>query len=191
MTELETIVIREQMEGWPLEFARLVAGKLLKRLEPFAARIEIAGSIRRGKPQVGDIELLYIPKWDRTGDGKVDLVESEIRSMMSAGILSLRRNKHGKAIGFGPLNKYLVHNGTKIGVDIFATDEQNYGMALLVRTGPKDFNVKVMGRFRQLQIAGHAYGGLSLLSGKEVQCPDEHTVFRYLKWEYISPERRA
>jgi DNA polymerase/3'-5' exonuclease PolX len=36
-------------------------------LAPFCARIEIAGSIRRGKPQVKDIELVAMPRQVPTG----------------------------------------------------------------------------------------------------------------------------
>ena len=47
-----------------LQEARKYAELELKKLEPFIVRGEIAGSIRRLKPDVKDIELVVIPKTD-------------------------------------------------------------------------------------------------------------------------------
>ena len=40
---------------WP------IARDLVERLRPFCQRIEIAGSLRRGKAEIGDIEIMAIP----------------------------------------------------------------------------------------------------------------------------------
>jgi DNA polymerase/3'-5' exonuclease PolX len=45
-----------------LSRAREIAKRVLVLLRPFCERAEIAGSIRRGKPEVGDIEIVVIPK---------------------------------------------------------------------------------------------------------------------------------
>lgn len=47
---------------WPAEAAWAVAGELKDKLEPACKRIEVAGSLRRCQPDVGDIELVCIPK---------------------------------------------------------------------------------------------------------------------------------
>lgn len=46
----------------PLAKIRPIALKLVERLHPYCEKIEIAGSIRRGKPLVKDIEIVTIPK---------------------------------------------------------------------------------------------------------------------------------
>ncbi|GAI50844.1 unnamed protein product, partial [marine sediment metagenome] len=46
-----------------LEKAKVIAENLRSLLAPVCARITIAGSIRRQKPEVGDIELLCVPKY--------------------------------------------------------------------------------------------------------------------------------
>ena len=63
-------------------------------------------------------------------------------------------------------------------------------MSLVVRTGPKDFNVRMMSRFRELEMRGHAYGGVTDRNGNDVECPDEATVFGLLGWPWIPPEER-
>ncbi|GAH73129.1 unnamed protein product, partial [marine sediment metagenome] len=46
-----------------LEKAKVIAENLKSLLAPVCEKIEVAGSIRRQKPDVGDIELLCIPKY--------------------------------------------------------------------------------------------------------------------------------
>ena len=143
--------------------------------------------------EVGDIELLCVPK-----AGAVDLFGEPVASeslldlrcseLIDQGVLAPRPNKLG-AVTIGPLNKLLVHPATGIGVDIFATSAENWGMAMVVRTGPVGFNVRMMSRFRELGMAGHAYGGVTS-EGEELQCPTEERVFELLEWEYLEPWKR-
>ncbi len=168
-----------------LEKAKVIAEKLKSLLAPVCEKIEVAGSIRRQKPEVGDIELLCIPKYV----AGVDQLDREIGALMIQGILGFRLNKRGSRI-YGPKNKLLRHLGSGIGVDVFSSTEANWGMALFVRTGPKEWNIRAMSRFRKLGMRGHAYGGISRSDGSELNCLDEETVFRYLGWPYVAPERR-
>lgn len=46
-----------------LEQAQRLAQQLVVDLEPACERIEVAGSIRRQRSQVKDIELVVIPRW--------------------------------------------------------------------------------------------------------------------------------
>lgn len=45
-----------------LELAKTIANRLRERMSPFCERIEIAGSVRRQKDKVNDIEIVAIPK---------------------------------------------------------------------------------------------------------------------------------
>ena len=45
----------------PLDLAEVTAAVLVKLLAPACERIEVAGSVRRGRLDVGDIELLAVP----------------------------------------------------------------------------------------------------------------------------------
>jgi len=182
---------------WPLEVAQGIADRLAARLQPCCWRIQVAGSTRRRRPTVGDIELLCIPRVEKYRNllgeetGTLDLLDCELQGWLLAGYLDYRRNRNGQRIGYGPLNKYLTHVPTGMPVDVFCTTGENWGMALLVRTGPAAFNVKVMSRLRVLGMRGHAYGGITDADGKEVSCPDEETVFRHLGWPYLQPEERS
>ena len=45
-----------------LQQAQALAEELASGLEPGCTRIEIAGSVRRGKPEPHDLEIVAIPK---------------------------------------------------------------------------------------------------------------------------------
>lgn len=181
-----------------LDFARVVAGVLLKNLMPHTERMEIAGSIRREKPDIGDVELLYIPRVTMAGQasflgdsrGVVDLLDVELQKLLRVGAFAKRLNERGYPIGYGPQNKMLTHAASGLGVDIFRATPANWGMALVVRTGPAEWNVEMMSAFRRLGMEGHAYGGMTV-NGQEMECPTEASVFALLGLAYVPPSQRA
>jgi DNA polymerase (family 10) len=198
---------RDEDGRWPLSFARLVAEDLKARLQPACERVEIAGSIRRQRPWVKDVELLCIPKVERAvdllGETQVEVNHldrvlewlltcdyQEGSTLVSGGLLHKRPDVNGR-YAYGPKNKLLVHAPTGLNVDIFTADRRNWGMAPVVRTGSADFNRRVMGRFRRLGMKGHAYAGVTDQHGNDIDCPDEETVFRLLGWPWVPPERRS
>ena len=44
-----------------LEFAKEIAQSFIKNIQPFCERVEVAGSVRREKREVKDIEICAIP----------------------------------------------------------------------------------------------------------------------------------
>ncbi|MBE3063729.1 MAG: hypothetical protein IMZ69_01765, partial [Spirochaetes bacterium] len=131
---------------YPRLLALDVASELVERLRPACERIKIAGSLRREKPDVGDIEILYVSKsgWIPDPDDffkQIDLVlaDDRIRYLESAGILSRRYNALGRET-FGPLNKLMVHCASGIPVDLFCASDENWINYLVCRTGPADLN---------------------------------------------------
>jgi len=77
-----------------LEKAKAIAEQIRVLLRPACNRIEIAGSIRRRKPEVGDIELLCIPKYF----AGVDQLDRELGALMIQRILGFRLNKLGSRV---------------------------------------------------------------------------------------------
>ncbi len=167
---------------YPLALASSVAKEVADLLRPGCTHIEVAGSIRRLRPDIGDCELLVIPApWG--------VFEYFLSSAMDRGILTKRLNKKGQET-FGRLNKLMLHVPSGIGIDLFSTPPENWGMAMMVRTGPAEFNIKFMARLKVLGKAGHAYGGITLADGTELACPTEGMVFQELGWAFIPPEAR-
>ena len=175
--------------------AQVIAWSARLDLAPYCDLIEIAGSIRRRKGEVADVELVVIPQafvTDLFGTPQGDSVTAYLSAELTrkGSPWALRLSKAGNRT-FGRENKLLTFEGFP--VDVFTATEANYGRDLLIRTGPFEWNIRVMRRFRELKCRGHAYGphAVTLEDGTEVDARDEETVFKLLQWDYVKPEERV
>ena len=168
-----------------LEKAKAIAEKIKAVLESSCERITIAGSIRRQKPEVGDIELLAIPKYV---DG-VDMLDAKIQTMIYFDMLGYRLNKLGSKV-YGPKNKLLVHLPSGIGVDIFSTDEESWPVALVVRTGGKVTNQRIATAALRKGYRFHAYGSGFTTPDGEIVCHSEREVFAAVDLPWQEPSER-
>ena len=168
-----------------LEKAREIAKEVRQYLDGSCVRIEIAGSIRRRKPDVGDIELLCIPRTD----GGVDWLDNRVRGLMHQGVLALRLTILGRKV-YGPKNKLMVYVPAGFGVDIFSTTEEGWPVSLVVRTGGKETNMRIATAALLKGYKFHAYGsGFSTPSG-EIVCRSEREVFEAVGLPYREPWER-
>ncbi|MEW6287659.1 MAG: hypothetical protein AB1509_15670 [Chloroflexota bacterium] len=69
----------------PLPEAQKIAARVIDALAPHCQRIEVAGSIRRQSPQVGDIEIVCQPKTgaDLFGQSKTARYTAPLRTKSS------------------------------------------------------------------------------------------------------------
>jgi DNA polymerase/3'-5' exonuclease PolX len=103
-----------------------IAEGIVQQLTPHCERIEIAGSIRRGKPDVKDIEVVAIPKPYDVG-------------LFASGI-ALVVDQWEKVRGELPC-KYtqrILPAGIKL--DLFMCEPNNWGLIYALRTGPSEWN---------------------------------------------------
>ena len=168
-----------------LERARRIAEELKALLKPACDRIEIAGSIRRRKLEVGDIELLCLPKYV----AGVDQLDREIGALFIQRILEFRLNKLGSRV-YGPKNKLLRHIESGIGVDIFSTTWENWPVAMVVRTGGKVTNKRIATAALRKGYRFHAYGRGFTTPGGEIVCRSEQEVFEAVSLPYLEPWER-
>lgn len=165
-----------------LEKAKAIAEKVKAVLEPSCERITIAGSIRRLQPDVGDIELLCIPKYV----AYCDILDTKIQEMIHYEMLGYRLNKRGSKT-YGPKNKLLVHLPSGIGVDVFSTTEENWPVALVVRTGGKLTNQGIATAALRMGYRFHAYGSGFTTPNGEIVCRSEREVFEAVNLRYQEP----
>jgi len=168
-----------------IEKARAIAETLRGLLAPACERITIAGSIRRCKPDVGDIELLCIPKFV----GGVDVLDKELGALCIKGVFHLRRNKRGSTT-YGPKNKLMVHAPSGLAVDIFSTTEKCWPVALVVRTGGKETNIHICIAALAKGYKFHAYGSGFSTPHDEIVCRSEREVFEAVGLSYQEPWER-
>ena len=176
----DAIAVAKEIESW---------------LKPYCERITIAGSLRRKKPEVGDIEILCIPKEyvlsdpDKTNPF-YDAVDRRIDILIAFSKLNYRLNKKGNRT-YGKQNKLLVHCASGIPVDIFSTTEENWWVALVVRTGPKESNIRICTEAKKWAAKFNVYGsGFTLSDGKKFICRSEEEVFRIVGLPCFPPEER-
>ncbi len=176
--------------------ALAVATALQAALEPFCQRIIIAGSLRRNKPEVGDIELLFVPRMeDRQTDffsqEPVDLAAMQIQHMLTLGEISQRPNVNGHYT-WGPQNKLAVHVASGIPVDFFSTILERWWVSLVIRTGSKDTNLRLTTGAMKQQRMLQAYGeGVVEQGGHVLKCLSEEDVFRYCNVPYLPAHERT
>ena len=168
-----------------LEKARKIAESLKTSLENTCERMEIAGSIRRRKTDVGDIELLCIPRYI----GGVDQLDRELKKMVIEGIMALRLSENGRRT-YGPKNKLMVHVQSGIGVDIFSTSEECWPVSLVVRTGGKKTNIRISTAALEKGYQFHTYGSGFTTPGGEIICRSEREVFEAVGLRYREPWER-
>ena len=178
-----------------LHVALHYAEDALADLAPYCKRIEIAGSVRRRKPQCADAEVLLIPRQTfidmfgaPAGDDDVTLYLREHTGYSVKAEWQYRLNSRGSRV-FGTRNKLMLFHGFP--VDVFTTAPENWGMAKVIRTGPVELNVALMRRLLHVGWKGEAYGGIVDTVGVRYDCPTEEHVFELARWPYVEPEQRT
>ena len=136
----------------PLSHVSPLAWELQAILSQACHRIVVAGSIRRGAPEVSDIELVAIPKVETVETGAVDLFknpEVEEYNMLWKAIDAFAPNyvKGEEADKSRSLLWPLRRKGEFAGdvkVDVFTATQANWGLILAIRTGPAEFSKRLV-----------------------------------------------
>lgn len=132
---------------FPRADALAVAKELCDALKPVTARLIVAGSLRRRKAEVGDVEILFVPQINTVPDGLFDtkvisLADAELEKLLMLGVLARRKNVNGSQM-WGAKNKLAVHVASGIPVDLFASTEESWFNYLVCRTGPGESNIAI------------------------------------------------
>lgn len=206
-------------QRWPWDRAHAVAVELLHALEPACERLQFAGSLRRRKATVGDVEILYVPRVMSLPDPEnlfaekmpVNLAEGVIARLEKTGVLARRPVRRardselaqGLAAGtsFGPLNKLMLHVASGIPVDLFAATAENWFNYLVCRTGGAENNVAIASAAQRLGWKWNPYGvGFSQEAhdGPFGAVPErvhavssEREVFEFVGLKYREPMERV
>src|SRR5688572_29668173 len=109
--------------------AIIIAEKIIEELRPHCYRCEIAGSVRRRRSEVKDIEIVAIPK-----PFEIGLLESGIATVV---------NRWDKVKGTLPCRYTQRRLPEGIALDLFFADKTNWGLIYAIRTGSADFSHKV------------------------------------------------
>ena len=148
------------------------AGKAVESVTP-------AGSLRRGKETVGDLDLLLTLADGHTSQKHVDALAKHI-------------------LKFPGIDQTLAHGENKVSftledglqVDVRLLNKENFGAALLYFTGSKEHNVRLRGRANDMGWTLNEYQLATLKAEKHVAGRSEEEIYSKLKLDFIPPELR-
>jgi len=158
-----------------------IAERIKSELAPFCDRIEIAGSIRRRKPEVGDIEIVCIPK----------RVEEEL--LFSNKVVHPKFSElvnRWPAVKGKPTGKYtqrlLPEN---IFLDLFMADADNWGLIFSIRTGSSAFSHHVLAA-GWCHAGYHSFEGCLFKGVQRIPVREERDLFDLIGVAWKEPWER-
>lgn len=149
-----------------------IAERIVNALAPACAQIAIAGSLRRRRPDVHDIDLVLIPR------SRIAL------QMLVMDLYGRKPEKAGE-------NYLMLQSFDGIQVDLYLATPETWPTLLLIRTGSKGHNIMLCRRARQVGWQLKANGeGLVDGDGMNLGVEAESDIFRLLGLPYREPWER-
>jgi len=166
---------RQRAGRFLLSFAQSIADEMVSDLGnvPGVLKVTPAGSLRRGKETVGDIDLLV------TGPGAEQALEAFVKHPKVHEVLGRGVNKASLKFGLEGIQ-----------IDLRALPEENYGAALQYFTGSKEHSVALRGRALKMGLTLSEYSLAHVDSKKPVASATEEEIYEALGLAWIPPELR-
>lgn len=174
-------------EKRPYQQVMAMASALIERLRPTCERIEVAGSLRRGKSMVGDIEIVAIPRVIPNLLGEPS-GQTELDALLSGWPVTMTKN--------GAKYKQFTITGTSgasYQVDLFLPDMATWAVVYMIRTGSSEFSRRMVTARSQ---AGYrpdhlrVEAGRVWQNGRALDVPDERDLFDLWGMGYVEPNSR-
>lgn len=162
----------QSRERMPLGKALVIAREVIGELQKAAGirDIEAAGSLRRGKETIGDIDILA------SGSRKKEIIDTFVHLPLSGSILAQGETK----------GSIVTANGIQL--DLRVVEKDSFGAALQYFTGSKSHNVRLREIARRSGLKINEYG---IFSGdRKVAGAREEEMYAALKMDWIPPELR-
>jgi len=165
-----------------LDTAEAAAAAIIAHIEKYpkaVGSVTPAGSLRRAKETVGDLDLLLTLADGYTAQKHVDaLAEHILKYPRIDQVLAKGENKVS----------FTLDNGLQ--VDVRLLDKSSFGAALLYFTGSREHNVSLRGRANDMGYTLNEYALATLKGEKRVAGKTEEEIYAKLKLDYIPPEIR-
>src|SRR5580698_11545821 len=180
---LKAIEVFKKSSGrFHLDKAEAAAAEIVAHIKKAGKAVEDvtpAGSLRRGKETVGDLDLLLTLGAGHTSQKQVDALAKHILEF--PGIDQTLAHGENKV-------SFTLQNGLQ--VDVRLLEKESFGAALLYFTGSKEHNVSLRGRANDMGLTLNEYALTTLKGGKVVASKTEEEIYAKLKLAYIEPELR-
>lgn len=166
---------RQSAGRYLLSFGNKVAQELIPYLQEGGGieQISPAGSLRRGKETIGDLDLLV------TGPNAAATLDRFVTHPKVHEVLGKGENKASVKFGLEGLQ-----------VDLRALPAESYGAAMQYFTGSKDHNVQLRQRALKRGLTLNEYGLFTLEDNQRVAGATEEEIYERLGLAWIPPELR-
>jgi DNA polymerase (family 10) len=161
------------------KFSAYITNTELSKAAAAVESVTPAGSLRRGRDTIGDVDLLVTMRPGREKQKDVDAVAEHI----------LKYPGIDQTLAHGE-NKVSVLLGNGLQVDVRMLAKENFGAALLYFTGSKAHNVGLRGRALDMGWTLNEYALTTVKGGKIVAGKTEEEIYGKLGLDYIEPELR-
>jgi DNA polymerase (family 10) len=141
--------------------------------------VNVAGSLRRGKETIGDLDFIVILP---PGRDSAKHVAKVIEHVLAFGAIE-------QVLASGE-NKVSFRSTSNIQVDVRFLKAESEGAAMLYFTGSKEHNVALRGRALKMGYTLNEYALTTLKGGRVAASRTEEEIYRKLKLDYIEPELR-
>ena len=158
------------------------AQKLIAYIGEIDAKVEsvtAAGSLRRARETVGDLDLLVTFAKGQYSRKNVEAVADHIVKYSEIEEVLVRGE-----------NKVSVRLKNTMQVDVRLLEKENFGAALVYFTGSKEHNVSLRGRANKMGFTLNEYALATLKGERRVAGATEVEVYGKLKLDWIPPELR-
>lgn len=159
---------KSNFEKINLQDAIKIANELKNELQPLCSNIIIAGSIRRQKQEISDLDLILIPhNLENFLDEVKNIIDYEYGG--SKKVFGIYKNR--------PIN-------------LFITNENSIGSCLYQCTGPAMYNIRIRQKAKKMGFKLNEYGLFDRKTNEQIAGNTEESIFECLNLEYIEPHLR-
>jgi DNA polymerase (family 10) len=171
----------------PLATARRLAERIAAELAPLCQRVAIAGSIRRGRPEVGDIDLVILPITGGTG------IVAVHQRILRTGPRVLKSGPQYLVVlleGGVQLDVWFASPGEE--ADLFGggRTRSNFGTLLLCRTGSVAHNIWLVEMAKARGLRWNPHWGVFNAQDEPIASETEEQIFAALGLPFTPPELR-
>lgn len=167
-------LVKKRAERMSLQEALNLSGEIISQLKklPDVKRISPAGSLRRMKETVRDIDILI------TSTSPKRIIDAFVRFPIVKDVLA-----HGET-------KASILTNTGVQVDVRVVEEDSYGAALVYFTGSQAHNIHMRHMAKKAGLKVNEYGVFKEKTNKRTAGKEEADVYKTLDLPFIPPELR-
>lgn len=167
-------MVKRGLERMTLGVALPIANEIVNQLSKLSEvkRISTAGSLRRGKETIGDIDILT------TSSNSKKVMDTFINLPLVEGVLVCGDTK----------SSIITYDG--IHVDLRVVEPESYGAALAYFTGSKAHNIRIREIATKNSLKINEYGVFDEKTDMKIAGENEEEIYQILDMPFIVPELR-